>query len=131
MSCFNVANVPHPRVLAMVGDAAYELWLCEHVVQHAPNMRANKLHQWLIQHACGAFQAKLLEVLTPLLNEAEQDLIRRARNVPLTASRRNDRLTTQQATAFEALVGWLHLSQPERLAALLASAVPLLAPITD
>jgi 23S rRNA maturation mini-RNase III len=45
----------------------------------------------------------------------------------MTSARRNTRLTTQQSTGFEALIGALHLQNPERLATIFQHIQPLLA----
>lgn len=56
-------------------------------------------------------QAELAQRILPLLTEEEQAVFRRGRNanvhsIPAHASRAQ----YQQATALEALLGWLHLS---------------------
>ncbi|MEB3206447.1 MAG: ribonuclease III domain-containing protein [Vampirovibrionales bacterium] len=121
-------SLPHPRVLALLGDAVYELWLREQAVERFPQASARSVHHWLIQHACGAFQAKLLVHLTPTLSEYELDWVRRGRNLPMTSARRNTRLTTQQSTGFEALLGVLHMQNPHRLAEIFGQIHAFLAP---
>lgn len=60
---------------------------------------------------CAPKQAELAQRILPLLTEEEQAVFRRGRNanvhsIPTHASRAQ----YQQATALEALLGWLHLS---------------------
>ena len=96
--------------LAHMGDAVYELlvrtWLCAH--GKAPG---KGLHRATVALVCAPKQAELAQRILPLLTEEEQAVFRRGRNanvhsIPAHASRAQ----YQQATALEALLGWLHLS---------------------
>lgn len=93
-----------------MGDAVYELlvrtWLC------ARGKATGKgLHRATVALVCAPKQAELAQRILPLLTEEEQAVFRRGRNanvhsIPTHASRAQ----YQQATALEALLGWLHLS---------------------
>ena len=96
--------------LAHMGDAVYELlvrtWLCAH-----GKATGKGLHRATVALVCAPKQAELAQRILPLLTEEEQAVFRRGRNanvhsIPTHASRAQD----QQATALEALLGWLHLS---------------------
>ena len=96
--------------LAHVGDAVYELlvrtWLCAH-----GKATGKGLHRATVALVCAPKQAELAQRILPLLTEEEQAVFRRGRNanvhsIPAHASRAQ----YQQATALEALLGWLHLS---------------------
>lgn len=96
--------------LAHMGDAVYELlvrtWLCAH-----GKATGKGLHRATVALVCAPKQAELAQRILPLLTEAEQAVFRRGRNanvhsIPAHASRAQ----YQQATALEALLGWLHLS---------------------
>ena len=96
--------------LAHMGDAVYELlvrtWLCAH-----GKATGKGLHRATVALVCAPPQAELAPRLLPLLTEEEQAVFRRGRNanvhsIPAHASRAQ----YQQATALEALLGWLHLS---------------------
>ena len=96
--------------LAHMGDAVYELlvrtWLCAHV-----KATGKGLHRATVALVCAPKQAELAQRILPLLTEEEQAVFRRGRNanvhsIPAHASRAQ----YQQATALEALLGWLHLS---------------------
>ena len=105
--------------LAHLGDAVYELlvrtWLCAH-----GKATGKGLHRATIELVCAPKQAELSEKILPLLTEEEQAVFKRGRNanvhsVPQHASRAQ----YQQATALEALLGWLYLNdQRERINAL-------------
>ena len=96
--------------LAHMGDAVYELlvrtWLCAH-----GKATGKGLHLATVALVCAPKQAELAQRILPLLTEEEQAVFRRGRNanvhsIPAHASRAQ----YQQATALEALLGWLHLS---------------------
>lgn len=96
--------------LAHMGDAVYELlvrtWLCAH-----RKATGKGLHRATVALVCAPKQAELAQRILPLLTEEEQAVFRRGRNanvhsIPAHASRAQ----YQQATALEALLGWLHLS---------------------
>ena len=96
--------------LAHMGDAVYELlvrtWLCDH-----GKATGKGLHRATVALVCAPKQAELAQRILPLLTEEEQAVFRRGRNanvhsIPAHASRAQ----YQQATALEALLGWLHLS---------------------
>ena len=96
--------------LAHMGDAVYELlvrtWLCAH-----GKATGKGLHRATVALVCAPKQAELAQHILPLLTEEEQAVFRRGRNanvhsIPNHASRAQ----YQQATALEALLGWLHLS---------------------
>ena len=99
-----------PLALAFVGDGVYELlvrtWLCAH-----GKATGKGLHRATVALVCAPKQAELAQRILPLLTEEEQAVFRRGRNanvhsIPTHASRAQ----YQQATALEALLGWLHLS---------------------
>lgn len=96
--------------LAHMGDAVYELlvrtWLCAH-----GKATGKGLHRATVALVCAPKQAELAQRILPLLTEEEQAVFRRGRNanvhsIPAHASRAQ----YQQATALEALLGWMHLS---------------------
>ena len=96
--------------LAHMGDAVYELlvrtWLCAH-----GKATGKGLHRATVALVCAPKQAARGQRTLPLLTEEEQAVFRRGRNanvhsIPAHASRAQ----YQQATALEALLGWLHLS---------------------
>jgi ribonuclease III family protein len=106
------------RVLAHLGDGVYELLLREWVMWTFPNASVKVIHEESIRLACGAFQATLLQVLLPDLSEAEQEILRRGRNVGVANHRRNKQAISRLSTSFEALVGFWYLHDPQRLALL-------------
>lgn len=95
--------------LAHVGDAVFELlvrsWLCS-----KGKATGKGLHRATIAIVCAESQASRAEKILPLLDEEESAVFRRGRNaqvrsVPAHASRAQ----YSEATALEALLGWLYL----------------------
>ena len=106
-----------PLQLAWLGDAVWEL---HHRLQRCRRpARSQTLHQQVVQVVHAGAQARCLECLDGLLSEAELDLVRRGRNRAGRGPRRGDAAAYGQATGLEALLGWLFLHEPARLAELL------------
>ena len=111
----------HPRLSAYLGDAVYELWLREQALIVLGDVQTQRYHEWVTVRAKAEFQATLLEELLPTLTEAEQELVKQARNLPVPISRRKNQAVYRQATAFEALVGHWYQNSPKQLAQRLPS----------
>ena len=102
--------------LAHMGDAVFEVlvrtWLCAHGKATGKGM-----HQATIRLVCAESQAEKAEKILPILTEEEMAVFKRGRNaqvrsVPGHASRAQ----YGEATALEALLGWLHLkNRQERI----------------
>ena len=95
--------------LAHMGDAVFEIlvrtWLCAH-----GKATGKGLHRATVALVCAPEQARRAQRILPTLTEEEQEVFRRGRNahvhsIPQHASRAE----YQQATALEALFGWLYL----------------------
>ena len=96
--------------LAHLGDAVYELLVRTYLCAHG-KATGKGLHRATIELVCAPKQAELSERILPLLTEEESAVFKRGRNanvhsVPQHASRAQ----YQQATALEALFGWLYLN---------------------
>jgi ribonuclease-3 family protein len=101
------------RMLAHLGDAVFELFEREREVLTASN--AQKLHKNVVRRVNAVSQAAILEGLMNHLSDAEKDIVRRARNLKVTGSRKVDQNSYRYATALEALVGYLYLTDKTRL----------------
>ncbi len=101
------------RSYAHIGDAVYELYIREKTVYFTP--KPEKLHKITTNLVNAAFQAALLAYLKDFINEKEEDITRRARNLSVTTARRTNQKLHRLSTAFEALIGYLHLYDKERL----------------
>lgn len=106
MEDMNLKNYAH------IGDAVWELYIREKTVRITEN--AKKLHKITTDKVKASFQADLLHFLESELNEEEQDIARRARNLSIPIGRRQIQAEYRQATAFEALIGWWYLNNKDR-----------------
>lgn len=97
---------------AYIGDAVWELYIREKTVRITEN--AKKLHKITTDKVKASFQADFLHFLESELNEEEQDIARRARNLSIPIGRRQIQAEYRQATAFEALIGWWYLNNKDR-----------------
>lgn len=115
-----------PLTLAYVGDAVYELYVRQYLLVSG-KIRVKGLHEAAVSYVRAGAQAAVLRHFSPELTELEQEVVRRGRNAKGQNPRRIDPAEYAMATAFEALVGYLHLAgHRERLERLLAEAVHLL-----
>ena len=105
--------------LAHLGDAVYELLVRSYLCAEG-KATGKGLHRATIELVRAESQAKRAEAILPLLTEEEAAVFRRGRNahvhsIPAHASRAQ----YGEATALEALLGWLYLSgRKERVNAL-------------
>ena len=106
-----------PLQLAWLGDAVWELH--QRLAHCRRPARPQELHRLVVDEVRAEAQARALQRLDPLLREAERDLVRRGRNRAGQGPRRGEAATYGLATGFEALLGWLFLHEPARLAELL------------
>jgi ribonuclease-3 family protein len=106
-----------PRLLAHLGDAVFHLYEREREILSAAT--ASQMHANATKRASATGQADLLELISTRLTDTEADIVRRARNAK-THQRRADQAAYRLATAFEALVGYLYLTNPSRLEEVLA-----------
>ena len=95
--------------LAHMGDAVFEIlvrtWLCAH-----GKATGKGLHQATIRLVCAESQSQKAQKILPLLSDGELAVFKRGRNaqvhsIPAHASRAQ----YGEATALEALLGWLYL----------------------
>ena len=107
--------------LAHLGDAVYELLVRTYLCAHG-KATGKGLHRATVELVRAPAQAEAAEKILPMLMEEEQAVFRRGRNanvhsIPQHASRAQ----YQQATALEALLGWLYLKgRKERINELFA-----------
>ncbi|NER28448.1 MAG: Mini-ribonuclease 3 [Symploca sp. SIO1C4] len=107
-----------PASLAYLGDAVYELYIRSCYL--LPPKRLKDYHQQVVAQVRAESQAKILQLLEPHLTEPELEILRRGRNAATTNPRRLDPKIYQQASSLETLIGYLYLTNPQRLTKLLA-----------
>lgn len=108
----NVASLPL-RSLAHIGDAVYEVFVREKTI--FLTSKPDKIHKITISVVNAGFQADLLEALQSILTDDEKEIVRRGRNLQVTTARRTNHTLHRLSTAFEALIGYLYLTDKARL----------------
>ena len=101
------------RNYAYLGDAVWELHIREITIHQTNN--AKKLHQITTNLVKTHTQFELLHFIEDKLSPKEQELVKRARNLPIPVGRRNIQTEYRQATAFETLIGWWYTNDKPRL----------------
>ena len=119
-NCLSVdqARTISPRLLAHLGDAVFHLFERERKLLTAATV--SQLHRVSSMRATARAQAQLLDMLSDLLTEQEADLVRRARNIKPQRQKRAEQASYRKSTAFEALLGYLYVTDTGRLKQILA-----------
>lgn len=107
-----------PASLAYLGDAVYELYMRSCYL--LPPQRLQAYHQQVVAQVRAESQAKTLRSLLPHLNPTELEILRRGRNASSGTPKRLAPEIYQQASSLETLIGYLYLSDPQRLIQLLS-----------
>ncbi len=107
-----------PTALAYLGDAVYELYV--RTCYLLPPKRSQAYHEMVVAQVRAESQARCLQDLQPYLTSTELEILRRGRNAAGGRPRRIDPEIYQQASSLETLMGYLYLTDPQRLTKLLA-----------
>ncbi len=101
--------------LAYIGDDIYDL-LIRTIVMSEGNMPVQKLHRKTSALVKAPTQSAMMEFIQPVLNEEEKAVYKRGRNAkPHTVAKHASHNDYRRATGFEALMGYLYLTnQMER-----------------
>ena len=107
----------NPLVLALVGDAIYEVFIRAYLVEKNRDMNAHKIHIKAVAYVKAHAQSEYMKLLIGDLDEEELGIFKRARNSKSGTTPKNANLNEYKwSTGFEALVGYLYLSEKnERL----------------
>ena len=106
-------NAVAPVSLAYIGDAVFELYVRSHLL--FPAKRIRDYHTQVVSQVKAEQQADYADLLFPHLTDIEKDILRRGRNATTGRQRRATAQSYQKATGFEALLGFLYLSNQPRL----------------
>lgn len=99
-----------PLALAYIGDAVYEMIIRTIIVERA-NKAANELHKKSVKFVQAGTQAAMIMALQDILTEDELAVFKRGRNAKSNTSAKNASITDyRKATGFEALIGFLYLT---------------------
>lgn len=97
--------------LAFMGDAVYEEYVRKRVILSG-EMHSDILHKKAVKYVKAKSQALVLkEMMKGFLTDDEMDLSKRARNHKMkTMAKNQDPVDYKNATALEALIGYLYLT---------------------
>ena len=114
----NEAGLLNVLQLAYIGDAVWELFVRNHLIRKGMNV--HHMHSECIRRVNARAQASYIQIIKDELTPKETELIRRGRNAhahhPVPKNQNPEDYS--MATAFEALIGYLHLTgNDERIAA--------------
>ncbi|WP_031557150.1 Mini-ribonuclease 3 [Lachnospira multipara] len=99
-----------PLVLAYIGDCAYDLIIKTMIVSEG-NTQVNKMNKQASSLVKAEAQSIMIGGLEALLTEDEEAIYKRGRNAKSYTSAKNASITDyRRATGFEALVGYLYLT---------------------
>jgi ribonuclease-3 family protein len=107
-----------PSAWAYLGDAVYELYIRSWYLM--PPRRLQAYHELVVGQVRAETQARHLRSISPYLNSTELAIVKRGRNAAAGRSKRTDPQIYQQASSLETLIGYLYLTDPERLTEILA-----------
>lgn len=107
-----IINQLNPLVLAYIGDSIYELYIREFLIKKDIS-NVNDLQTEAKKYVSAISQSKIIKDLIEenYFSEEEIDVIKRARNTKTNSHPKNtDIITYKYATALEALIGYLYLT---------------------
>jgi len=107
----NNLNLISPLVLAYIGDSVFEVYIRTKVVNDG-FIKTSKLHTLATGFVKAKAQAEAVDKIFESLTEEEQEIIRRGRNANSKTIPKNAEIADyKKATALEALIGYLFLSE--------------------
>ncbi len=97
--------------LAFLGDSLHTLYVRQKCLSLSCTKMANYHHE-SAKYCKASAQARALDKIMPLLNSQETEIVRRARNAhPKHSAKNASGKDYNMATAFEALIGYLYLTE--------------------
>lgn len=100
-----------PLTLAYIGDSIYDLIIRTMLVEKG-NAQVNKLHQGASKLVKAVAQKEIVHAIMDLLTEEEVTIFKRGRNAKSVTTAKNASVTDYRiATGFEALIGYLYLTE--------------------
>jgi ribonuclease III family protein len=105
----------NPLVMAFVGDAVFELIVRTHLTDSNTELSAHKLHVKAISYVKAHAQSEFMKEIEAILTEEEITIYKRGRNTKsATVPKNADVQEYRIATGFEALIGYLYLTNQEK-----------------
>ena len=111
-------NLINGIALAFEGDAVYSMYIRRHLIFQGLT-KPNQLHGEATKYVSAKAQANLISLMLEegILTEKEEDIYKRGRNANShTKAKNTDIVTYRMSTGFEAVIGYLHMTEAiERL----------------
>ena len=111
-------NLLNGIALAFEGDAVYSMYIRRHLIFQGLT-KPNQLHREATKYVSAKAQANLISLMLEegILTEKEEDIYKRGRNANSHTKAKNaDIVTYRMSTGFEAVMGYLHMTEEiERL----------------
>ena len=111
-------NLINGIALAFEGDAVYSMYIRRHLIFQGLT-KPNQLHREATKYVSAKAQANLISLMLEegFLTEKEEDIYKRGRNANShTKAKNTDIVTYRMSTGFEAVMGYLHMTEAiERL----------------
>lgn len=106
-------NLINGIALAFEGDAVYSLYIRRHLIFQGQT-KPNQLHRLATRYVSAKAQASLIGKMLDqeVLTEKELDIYKRGRNAHShTKAKNTDVITYKMSTGFEAVMGYLHMTE--------------------
>lgn len=118
----------NPLQLALVGDAVYELYIRNYILSNNKELSVHKIHVKAINYVKAKSQSTIIQNIEHMLTEEELFIYKRGRNAKSgTIPKNAEVLDYRNATGFEALIGYLHLTgNKERISLILQKSIEIL-----
>ena len=111
-------NLINGIALAFEGDAVYSMYIRRHLIFQGLT-KPNQLHREATKYVSAKAQANLISLMLKeeILTEKEEEIYKRGRNANShTKAKNTDIVTYRMSTGFEAVMGYLHVTEAiERL----------------
>ena len=111
-------NLINGIALAFEGDAVYSMYIRRHLIFQGLT-KPNQLHREATRYVSAKAQANLISLMLKeeILTEKEEEIYKRGRNANShTKAKNTDIVTYRMSTGFEAVMGYLHMTEAiERL----------------
>ena len=106
-------NLINGIALAFEGDAVYSMYIRRHLIFQGFT-KPNQLHREATKYVSAKAQANLISLMLEegILTEKEEDIYKRGRNANShTKAKNTDIVTYRMSTGFEAVMGYLHMTE--------------------
>lgn len=107
-----VNELMESKVLAFLGDAVYELFIREHLINKGL-CKVNDLQNECIKYVSAERQCYFIDrmIENNFLSSEEIDIFKRGRNASSHSSRSTDIVTYKKSTGLESVIGYLYLNK--------------------